>query len=762
MRQAPVALAVLLLVTLEECAMAQSSEDKRRGELERLRRVLPACPAFEEWLQATGELPPDFDALPSVPYLQDPLVTMRGSRQHRVTRAEWPARRKEMAELAAMWLVGHAPPPPGNVRAVMVDKTQDRGHEVWHVRLEFGPEHAATLNCTLYLPNGKTPAPVFLCDSDRYLPWAEGAMEKGFAVCIYNAPDNADESKAYANLFGPYDWSAFRRRGWSAGRAIDWLETLDFIDARKVCIAGHSRSAKQAMVGAAFDERIAAVIASSPGSGGSMPYRYFDQSYFGESAENLTRVFPDWVSLRVRFFCGRENKLPADSHFLFALIAPRPVLMSTAINDWVEGTWTAEQVYNTLHPVYELLGAPENLALRYRPGQHGTDDETSRAYSEFAQLAVSGGSIAARFPFTPYHRWDYEQWAKAHAPRVNLKKLPRRTLSDPTVDAQGKRLTPEQWQARRSEIRRQIGWLLGEGPAYQPMPVQFGVGESDEDAKVLARDRPGPPEKAKCRFGMGVNGNVYYPSPTAAGSGAKLPGVIWLAPFHCASGYIGMYRAGDIAHLKLAHAGFVTLAFDPIGTGGRQEERRSFYERYPEWSLMGKMVLDARHAVDALAACPAVDPERIYLVGYALGGMVGVFTAALDDRVAGVASVAGFTPFRTDTAASGTGGIRRWSHLYGWLPRLGAFVGHESKVPVDFSEMLACVAPRPMLTVALMQDWHATHPEVVIAVSQASKAYQLLGAGGKVELLSPDDWNRLTNERQDEVISWLKRQMGGQ
>jgi len=119
---------------------------------------------------------------------------------------------------------------------------------------------------------------------------------------------------------------------------VDWLRTLDFVAADQIYIGGHSRSAKQSLACAAFDERIAGVIASSPGSGGSLDFRFCDQYYFGESAERLTTVFPLWVSPKVRFFAGRENKLPADMHFVYALIAPRPVLMSTAINDSVEST----------------------------------------------------------------------------------------------------------------------------------------------------------------------------------------------------------------------------------------------------------------------------------------------------------------------------------------------------------------------------------------------------------------------------------------
>jgi len=743
--------------------MPQSdSREKRLAELARLRRQLPPCPLFEKWLAETGELPPDFDEMPVSPWPQELLVTMRDGRAQRIGRADWPARRQELRRLVETWLLGSAPPPPGNVRGVVENRRQEGDIEAWTVRLEFGPDHAAKLHCWLWVPpHQDRRLPVFMVDNARYTRFARAAMENGaFAICQYNATDpvyvaeKKDQSEAYKDLFGRYDWSEFRRRGWSASRVADWLSTLDFIDPARIFIGGHSRSAKQSLACAAFDDRIAGVIASSPGSGGSLHFRYCDQYYFGESIELLTRVFPYWVSPRVRFFTGRENRLPADFHMVYALIAPRPLLMSTAIHDTVENTFAVERMYESTREIYALLGAEHNLGLRYRPGPHAPDDATYLDHSRFLMLAAEGRSIAEAFPYRPYHPWNYKAWAAAHAPAVDVAAMPERAIDDPTADASGKPVPSARWPQRVAEIRAQVQWLLGDGPAYEK--VEPRAETVPAGAAIVPATQP---RRVRCRLGHDITGDIYYP-PAGARRTAALPGAVWLAPLHTATGYIAGYRAGEQVHLRLSRAGLITLAFDPIGTGGRQEERRVFYDTHPRWSLMGKMVLDARHAIDALLAAENVDPSRIFLVGFGMGGMTALFTAALDERVRGVACVAGFTPFRTDTDAAPTGGMRRWSHFYGWLPRLGLFAERPAKAPVDFAEIIAAIAPRPVLIIAPTDDWHANHKDVVAAVEQARKAYALAGAAGQLTLSTPERWCEFNNDMQTEVVNWINSQPG--
>jgi dienelactone hydrolase len=304
-----------------------------------------------------------------------------------------------------------------------------------------------------------------------------------------------------------------------------------------------------------------------------------------------------------------------------------------------------------------------------------------------------------------------------------------------------------EWPARREAIRKNIQWLLGDGPAYEPIKPDFSKGESDEEARRLLRPKN---DHVRITFGDRISGNLYH--PTTSG-GEKSPGIIFLAPLQTCTGYVPGYREGEIPYPKWLKQGYAVLAFDPIATGGRQEERRAFYDRNPHWSLMGKMTLDARHAIDALAADPTVDPKRIYLAGFGMGGMAATFTAALDDRIAGTAVIAGFTPFRTDTDASATGGIRRWVDLYGWLPRLEPFIGHEEQIPVDFDEVLAAAAPHPMRVIAPKFDWHANNADVDRAAETARAVYRQLSAGDALVVDHPDRPCQFDDEMQA-LVGW--------
>ena len=152
-----------------------------------------------------------------------------------------------------------------------------------------------------------------------------------------------------------------------------------------------------------------------------------------------------------------------------------------------------------------------------------------------------------------------------------------------------------------------------------------------------------------------------------------------------------------------------------------------------------------------------VDASRIYLLGYSLGGKVGLLTTALDDRVKGLAAVCGFDPLRLATPDRGVEGIRRYAQLHGLMPRLGFFEGHESRLPFDFDAALALAASRPVLLVAPTLDRYARLADVRAEVEESRKAWTLAGRESALVLDSPADFNRFNRRMQERVFGWFER-----
>jgi len=291
-------------------------------------------------------------------------------------------------------------------------------------------------------------------------------------------------------------------------------------------------------------------------------------------------------------------------------------------------------------------------------------------------------------------------------------------------------------------IAAAVPWALGEEPPGVNFPVNARklsgtrVMTSDWLAAVLNRPlRIEGVASAIVTFGDGLKADLYYP----ANAKGKLPVVIWLHPYAYATGY-SRYAKPTIE--ALAARGYAALCFDQIGFGTRIHQAKAFYDRYPRWSLLGKMVADTRAAIDAVSAIEELDASRVYLAGYSLGGKVAIWTAALDDRVKAVVAASAFTPLRAVSAE--TEGLRHYTYLHNLLPRFGPFIGREKNLPIDYDEILEAIAPRPVYLRAPLLDRYAD-PEAVRAAAR----------GSHITLDIPRDFNRLPLAAQQKAFDWL-------
>jgi cephalosporin-C deacetylase-like acetyl esterase len=741
----------LILKVLPPDQLNENSTFDDRGRLTFYDRT------FTDWLKRTGELPPDFDELPSIPFLPDPLIIDEGKGHIPVKSMEqWQEKRKWMKEQLQHYITGTFPPPPDNLKYKILEEKQDGRVRLQKVELSFGPEHQATLTLELMIPPGDGPFPVFLSQWN-HREWAQLAVRRGYIGCIYAGADSKDDTEKYAEIWaGQYDFTRLMRRAWGASRAIDYLMMLPEVDKEKITLTGHSRNGKTSLMAAAFDERIAACIPSSGGTGAEVPWRYTSQNYDIEDIALLASARPSWLHPRLRFFIGNEHKLPVDQNSFMALIAPRGLMLTTALTEDASNIWGIEQAYHASQMVYDFLGAGKNLAIRTRYGEHGLDAREMEVYIDFFDFVFERSAHQPENRL--YTRFSFDEWKGANGENINPHSYPEHHKSEIKAGS------INEWQNRKKEILEQINWILGDEPPgvtnYGPETLKnAGVGERNFGNFMI---RPAAtktmgvmPVNPYNGFGDMLYGYLYYPlNPDGKPLNNKLPVVIYLHEFDYSKGFNSNHRVESLLHL-LTEKGFAVFTFDMIGFGNRIEEATRFYERYPNWSKMGKMVADTRGAVDALANLDIIDPDRIIVAGYSLGATVGLYTAATDERIAGVVSVAGFTPMRTNTAGRGTEGILTYSHLHGLQPRLGFFAGNESRIPVDFNEIIAGIAPRPVLVIAPEHDKDAHLQDIRNAVEQATDIYKLYGTPDNIQLHVPYDINRFSPEMRRDMAEWL-------
>ena len=669
----------------------RASDQRSRDTLDRLQRTLPASPEWDAWLQQSGELPPDFATMPEIRDLPEVLPASISDV------AAWEAHREELKAQFTHWIVGQCPPPPDNMTVEMLAEEQTATGTSRSLLLRFGPDLKASLRVELLIPPGTGPFPVLLTQQN-HRDWALIALRRGYIGCVYAGADLLDDTETFRTAWPEYDWSRLMRRAWAGSRCVDYLLTLPEVNADQIAMTGHSRNGKTSLMATAFDERIALVIGSSPGAGGSLPARLCSELEFGEGIEMITRQFPEWFNPRWRFFSGNEQYLPVDMHQLLALCAPRPCLLGTALQDSCENAWVAEQSYLEAHKVYEFLGAPDALRIQWRTGGHETTPTTIERYIDWCDNHFGRGVYA----------------------------FPERLLFPHPEPASTAPVSAEDAGDIAAKIRQSLGT---EPPGVRNQPGIYGI-EAASMATALGRADAGDGlEKRQVVFGEYINADLYLP----AGHDTPAPVVLWLPPWPSALGYRAAYRRGEQFYQTLARAGFAVCCFDPVGMGSRAEEAEHFAQRFPGWTLNGKLLRDAAAALDLLETLPYVDTGSVQVVGYATGSLLALQLAALDDRVGGVTAVA--PPLDPD----------RLLHRFG-------LVAAPTTTGYDLAGLLASRAPKQVISPQF--DRESSLPDVIAAVESAR------AQGVQIDHLTPETYNHFGPEMHDLVIAGLRTRLG--
>lgn len=342
-----------------------------------------------------------FGALREQTELPDALAMFDGTPV--TSRRQWyEERRPELLRLFQHYVYGYMPDPPGITATVTktVGDLFDGKATLKEVEIRFNNIEAKdgpVIHLALFVPNErKGPAPVFLAlnkcgnhcvtsheevtvfadawrhESAKEMGAARGAradfwcveflIDRGWAFATFHEsdidPDRHNFTDGvhphYAGFPGPAAtrWGTLAAWAWGLHRAVDYLVTDGEIDRHAICVTGHSRRGKTALLAAAFDERISLAVPHQSGTGGTALCRGNDQ----ETVERINQAFPHWFNDLFCRFGRRETKLPVDQHLLMALVAPRPLLDTAGLQDKWANYESARRAMEAADRVYKFLG----------------------------------------------------------------------------------------------------------------------------------------------------------------------------------------------------------------------------------------------------------------------------------------------------------------------------------------------------------------------------------------------------------------------
>ncbi len=178
------------------------------------------------------------------------------------------------------------------------------------------------------------------------------------------------------------NWSSISAWAWGIRQSITGL--LMSNPKTTMGIIGHSRGGKAALVAAALDHRIMAVISHNSGTGGAASLKFLSEG--SEQLDDLATNFPHWLSESIQDPQVRQRMIQCDApqHWL-ASIAPRGLCVLQAEDDhWANPLGTIKMV-EQLSPKWLMV--PHALQHYSRKGGHRmTEMDWQRAISFMVQI----------------------------------------------------------------------------------------------------------------------------------------------------------------------------------------------------------------------------------------------------------------------------------------------------------------------------------------------------------------------------------------
>ncbi|OHB69491.1 MAG: acetylxylan esterase, partial [Planctomycetes bacterium RBG_13_63_9] len=319
------------------------------------------------------------------------------------------------------------------------------------------------------------------------------------------------------------------------------------------------------------------------------------------------------------------------------------------------------------------------------------------------------------------------------------------------IDGQGQQqpiATPADWQKRRDHIVGNMQLAMGR----LPEPSR----KVPPDVQLLEEVKLPGVTRRKITFAVEPGDRVPAYLLIPDDLEGKVPAVLCLHPTSSLGKgvIVGLGPKPNRSYaLELAQRGYVTLSPDYPNMGDYQFNP---YERGYASATM-KAIWNHMVAVDLLESLPEVDPGRIGCIGHSLGGHNTMFLGVFDTRIKVMVSSCGFNRFAKYYAGDLTG----WSHE-GYMPRIASEYGKDPRrMPFDFTEVVAALAPRPFFVNAPTGDANFEVSGVRDCIAAARPIYELLGAKQNLVAVYPEAGHDFPTEVRREAYAFIGRVLGG-
>ena len=310
-------------------------------------------------------------------------------------------------------------------------------------------------------------------------------------------------------------------------------------------------------------------------------------------------------------------------------------------------------------------------------------------------------------------------------------------------------MTPLQMGLRRQQILQGMGLAMGELPTPdRRVPL---------DIQIISTEAADGYVRQKISFAVEPGDRVPAWLLIPAEQQVKGPAMLCL---HQTTG-IGKDEPaglGGLENLQYAHelakAGFVCLVPDYPSFGEYPYDFKVQGKHYASGSM--KAIWNNIRAIDVLESLSVVDPNRIGCIGHSLGGHNTLFTAAFDGRIRAVVTSCGFTAFHDYYK----GNLAGWTSDR-YMPRIrDHYANSPDKVPFDFQEVLAAIAPRSIFINAPTGDDNFDNAGVRKVVIEATKAFEFYGSeSGNITTQYPNCAHDFPDDVRAEAYDWLKREL---